>query len=49
VVLWSGSPFSIFSKADLVILDGAIAYDRAHPPSDPPSDFELGRDAARAD
>jgi imidazolonepropionase-like amidohydrolase len=48
VVLWSGSPFSIFSKADLVILDGAIAYDRAHPPADPPSDFELGRDAAKA-
>jgi imidazolonepropionase-like amidohydrolase len=48
VVLWSGSPFSIMSKADLVILDGAIAYDRAHPPADPPSDFELGRDAARA-
>jgi imidazolonepropionase-like amidohydrolase len=48
VVLWSGSPFSIMSKADLVVLDGAIAYDRARPPADPPSDFELGRDAARA-
>jgi imidazolonepropionase-like amidohydrolase len=48
VVLWSGSPFSIMTKADLVILDGAVAYDRAHPPADPPADFELGRDAARA-
>ncbi|MEZ5498106.1 MAG: amidohydrolase family protein [Steroidobacteraceae bacterium] len=42
VVLWSGSPFSIYSKPDLVFVDGAVAYDRSseHPPV---SDFELGR------
>jgi imidazolonepropionase-like amidohydrolase len=47
VVLWSGNPFSIYTKADLVIIDGAVAYDRAHPPLRPSSDFELGREAVK--
>jgi imidazolonepropionase-like amidohydrolase len=41
LVVWSGNPFSIYSKADLVFIDGAVAYDRRAAP--PPSDFELGR------
>ncbi|MBV8806250.1 MAG: amidohydrolase family protein [Sinobacteraceae bacterium] len=41
VVVWSGDPFSIFSKADLVFIDGAVAYDRHR--AERPSDFELGR------
>ncbi len=45
IVLWSGDPFSVYTRADLVIIGGAIAYDRANPPADPPSDFELGREA----
>ncbi len=45
VVLWSGNPFSIYSKADLVLLDGGIAYDRSAPAGEPASDFELGRRA----
>ena len=40
LVLWSGDPFSIYSKADLVFIDGAIAYDRRSPRV---TDFELGR------
>ena len=47
VVLWSGNPFSIYTKADLVLIDGAVAWDRSTPPSMPVSDFELGRGAGR--
>jgi imidazolonepropionase-like amidohydrolase len=47
LVVWSGSPFSVFSQADLVVIDGAVAYDRAHPPAEPASDFELGRKAVQ--
>ncbi|MBL0915637.1 MAG: amidohydrolase, partial [Sphingopyxis sp.] len=43
VVLWSGNPFSIYSRADLVLIDGAIVRDRSKPRSEPVSDFELGR------
>jgi hypothetical protein len=41
VVLWSGDPFSVFTHADLVFIDGAIAFDRRAAPRS--SDFELGR------
>ncbi|MBS0417051.1 MAG: amidohydrolase family protein [Proteobacteria bacterium] len=41
VVLWSGDPFSVYSRVDGVYIDGALVFDRAHPP--PPSDFEIGR------
>jgi imidazolonepropionase-like amidohydrolase len=47
VVLWSTNPFSIYAKADLVIVDGAIAFDRAAPPQTPVSDFELSRRAVQ--
>jgi imidazolonepropionase-like amidohydrolase len=43
VVLWSGDPFSIYTHADLVLIDGAIVSDRAVPSGTPVSDFELGR------
>src|SRR5258706_8150128 len=45
LVLWSGDPFSIYTKADLVMIDGAILVDRLAPPPRPISDFELGRRA----
>jgi imidazolonepropionase-like amidohydrolase len=41
VVLWSGDPFSVYSFADRVYIDGALAFDRKAPAR--PSDFELGR------
>jgi imidazolonepropionase-like amidohydrolase len=47
VVLWSGDPFSVYTRADLVLIDGAVAYDRARPRTSPVSDFELGRRAVR--
>lgn len=45
VVLWSGNPFSVYSRPDLVLLDGGVAFDRTAPPGLPASDFELGRRA----
>lgn len=42
LVVWSGHPFSVYSKADLVFIDGALRYDRAAPGA-PWSDFELGQ------
>ncbi|WP_447728641.1 amidohydrolase family protein [Sphingomonas koreensis] len=47
LVVWSGNPFSIYSKADLVLIDGAVAWDRAKPRTGPVSDFELGRPGAK--
>lgn len=42
LVLWSGDPFSIYTKADKVFIDGALVFDRADPARKPRSDFELG-------
>jgi len=42
VVLWSGDPFSVYSKAERVWVDGALVYDRSDPSIQPRSDFELG-------
>ncbi|MCX5746026.1 MAG: amidohydrolase family protein [Proteobacteria bacterium] len=44
VAVWSGSPFSVYSRADLVIAGGAITFDRAQGPT--PSDFELANSAS---
>ena len=30
VVIWSGDPFSVYTRADLVFVDGAVTWDRAH-------------------
>lgn len=43
IVLWSGSPFSVYTKADIVMIEGGIVYDRARPETAPVSDFEIGR------
>jgi imidazolonepropionase-like amidohydrolase len=42
VVLWSGDPFSVYSLADQVWIDGALVYDRRDPALQPMTDFELG-------
>ena len=44
----NGSPFSIYTKADKVFLDGALTYDRQDPRFQPKSDFELGQPAEGA-
>jgi imidazolonepropionase-like amidohydrolase len=43
VVLWSGDPFSTYSQAEKVFIDGAMVYDRTNKDSWPVSDFELGQ------
>jgi imidazolonepropionase-like amidohydrolase len=43
VVLWSGNPFSVYSQAEKVFIDGALTYDRRDPRFQPKSDFELGQ------
>jgi imidazolonepropionase-like amidohydrolase len=42
VVLWSGNPFSVYTKADRVWIDGALACDRADGRTWWRTDFELG-------
>ena len=42
VVVWSGNPFSVYSKADKVFVDGVLMYDRDNSERQPHSDFELG-------
>lgn len=43
VVLWSADPFSSYSQAEKVFIDGALVFDRTNPESWPVSDFELGQ------
>jgi imidazolonepropionase-like amidohydrolase len=43
VVLWSGDPFSVYSQAEKVFVDGALMYDRGNPDLTPVMDFELGQ------
>ncbi len=43
LVVWSGDPFSIYSKALQVYTDGWLVYDRNDPAHQPRTDFELGQ------
>jgi imidazolonepropionase-like amidohydrolase len=42
VVLWSGNPLSVYSKANMVWIDGALRFDRSAPSQNHTSDFNLG-------
>ncbi len=42
VVLWSGDPFSVYTRAEKVWVDGAMLYDRTDPSEQWRTDFELG-------
>ena len=42
VVLWTGNPFSVYSKPEKVWIDGAMLYDRTDPQETWRTDFELG-------
>lgn len=42
VVIWSGDPFSVYTLAEQVFIDGASIYDRNNSSKHPQSDFELG-------
>ena len=43
VVLWNGDPFSVYTRPDMVWVDGALLYDSHDPRRRPVSDFELGQ------
>jgi imidazolonepropionase-like amidohydrolase len=42
VVLWSGDPFSVYSRPEKVWIDGAMMFDRLEPSQQWRTDFELG-------
>jgi imidazolonepropionase-like amidohydrolase len=47
IVVWTGDPFSVYTQAQLVFIDGELVYERG-PDSRPRSDFDLGlRDELR--
>jgi imidazolonepropionase-like amidohydrolase len=48
VVIWSGNPFSVYTRADQVFIDGALMFDRFNPRRQPRTDFEVGLFPAEA-
>src|SRR6266487_2898566 len=46
VVVWSGDPFSVYSRAVQVYNDGWLVYDRNDPAHQPRTDFQLGQTPA---
>ena len=42
VVLWSGNPFSVYTRAEKVWVDGALLFDRSDESEQWRTDFELG-------
>ena len=42
LVLWSGNPFSVYTRAEKVWIDGAMLFDRMDPSERWRTDFELG-------
>lgn len=42
VVIWDGDPFSVYTHAEKVFLDGAVVYDRDNAQRQATSDFMLG-------
>jgi len=43
IVLWSGHPYSVYTQADNVWIDGALAFDRTDESLQPIRDFMLGQ------
>jgi len=43
IVVWSGSPFSVYGQPSLVFIDGALRHDSERP-QEPWADFEVGQD-----
>ena len=42
VTVWDGNPFSVYTKAQQVYIDGALVYDRNDASVNPVTDFTLG-------
>jgi imidazolonepropionase-like amidohydrolase len=47
LVLWSGNPFSVYTRAERVWIDGVSVFNRAEPDNNWRTDFELGYVAPR--
>ncbi len=45
VTIWDGNPFSVYTNAQKVYIDGALVYDRNDPLVNPVTDFTLGTSA----
>ncbi|WP_306251493.1 amidohydrolase [Parvularcula sp. IMCC14364] len=45
LVLWDGDPFSVYTKAEKVFIDGALMFDANDPALSPRMDFEIGQQA----
>lgn len=43
IVLWNGDPLSVYSRPEMVWIDGALMFDAHNPKLRPVSDFELGQ------
>jgi imidazolonepropionase-like amidohydrolase len=48
VVIWSGDPFSVYTKAQQVFIDGALVYDASNPARQPQTDFDVGQPSLEA-
>ena len=42
LVIWDGDPFSVYTRAERVYIDGALAYERGNDAVNPATDFTLG-------
>jgi imidazolonepropionase-like amidohydrolase len=42
VVIWTTDPFSVYSRAERVFVDGALMYDRTDPARQARRDFATG-------
>ena len=46
VVIWDGDPFSVYTRAERVYIDGALAFELGNDEINPVTDFTLGTAAA---
>jgi hypothetical protein len=46
VVVWSGNPFSVYTRAEKVYIDGALMLDATDPAHRWRTDFEVGPEVA---
>jgi hypothetical protein len=46
LVVWTGNPFSVYTRAERVYIDGALAYQLGNENLNPVTDFTLGTSTA---
>jgi imidazolonepropionase-like amidohydrolase len=45
ITVWDGNPFSVYTKAERVYIDGALVFERGNASVNPVTDFSLGTSA----